>query len=242
MGRIQAQDPASRRASTTTTCGVRPRPAAVEAVLYFWVSLLHGDLGTSILQFPRPVSSIIMHAVPYTLGAAGAGDPAQLHRRQQGRRDGRAAEDARQHGAAGRLHPRPRRRTCGSRSCSPASSARSRGVFPLSGAYSYDVQPGWTFEFASQLPLALVPAVPLAVPRRLRRLGDRDAEHDHLRARDRLRALPRGARRPAALVRRYAFRNAMLPQITGLALALGAVVAGALVDRGRLHLPGPRLP
>src|SRR5690242_8331568 len=35
---------------------------------YFWVSLFHGDLGTSILQFPTPVTSIILHALPYTLG------------------------------------------------------------------------------------------------------------------------------------------------------------------------------
>ena len=34
---------------------------------YFWVSLFHGDLGTSILQFPTPVMSIIIHAIPYTL-------------------------------------------------------------------------------------------------------------------------------------------------------------------------------
>jgi peptide/nickel transport system permease protein len=30
-------------------------------------------------------------------------------------------------------------------------------------------------------------------------------------------------------VRRYAFRNAVLPQITGLALARGVIIAGALV-------------
>ena len=35
---------------------------------YFWISLFHGDLGTSILQFPTPVSSIIVNAAPYTLG------------------------------------------------------------------------------------------------------------------------------------------------------------------------------
>src|SRR5579884_2880180 len=32
---------------------------------YFWVSLFHGDLGTSILQFPSSVTSIILHAAPY---------------------------------------------------------------------------------------------------------------------------------------------------------------------------------
>ena len=35
---------------------------------YFWISLFHGDLGTSILQFPTPVSEIIRNAAPYTLG------------------------------------------------------------------------------------------------------------------------------------------------------------------------------
>jgi peptide/nickel transport system permease protein len=33
---------------------------------------------------------------------------------------------------------------------------------------------------------------------------------------------------PKRLVRQYAFRNAVLPQLSGLALALGVVVAGAL--------------
>ena len=36
--------------------------------LYFWVSLFHGDLGTSILQYPSSVTSIIVNAIPYTLG------------------------------------------------------------------------------------------------------------------------------------------------------------------------------
>jgi peptide/nickel transport system permease protein len=43
---------------------------------------------------------------------------------------------------------------------------------------------------------------------------------------------------PRRLVRRYAYRNALLPQITGLALALGAVVAGALVTEIVFTYPG----
>ena len=43
---------------------------------------------------------------------------------------------------------------------------------------------------------------------------------------------------PQRLVRKYAFRNAMLPQITGLALSLGAVVAGALVTEIVFSYPG----
>ena len=43
---------------------------------------------------------------------------------------------------------------------------------------------------------------------------------------------------PQQLVRKYAFRNAVLPQMTGLALALGAVVGGALVTEIVFGYPG----
>jgi len=43
---------------------------------------------------------------------------------------------------------------------------------------------------------------------------------------------------PRKLVRKYAFRNAMLPQISGLALSLGAVIAGALVTEIVFSYPG----
>jgi peptide/nickel transport system permease protein len=43
---------------------------------------------------------------------------------------------------------------------------------------------------------------------------------------------------PRRLIRRYAYRNAILPQITGLALALGTVVAGALVTEVVFTYPG----
>jgi peptide/nickel transport system permease protein len=39
-------------------------------------------------------------------------------------------------------------------------------------------------------------------------------------------------------VRRYAFRNALLPQLTGLALSLGVIVAGALVTEIVFSYPG----
>jgi peptide/nickel transport system permease protein len=56
-----------------------------------------------------------------------------------------------------------------------------------------------------------------------------EAEYSHY-----LKAL--GA--PRSLIRRYAFRNAMLPQLTGLALKLGVIVAGALVTEVVFSYPG----
>jgi peptide/nickel transport system permease protein len=43
---------------------------------------------------------------------------------------------------------------------------------------------------------------------------------------------------PKHLIRRYAFNNAVLPQITGLALQLGIIVAGALVTEVVFSYPG----
>ena len=45
---------------------------------------------------------------------------------------------------------------------------------------------------------------------------------------------------PSRLVRKYAYRNAVLPQMSGLALALGAVVGGAHRDGDHVRLPRPR--
>jgi peptide/nickel transport system permease protein len=43
---------------------------------------------------------------------------------------------------------------------------------------------------------------------------------------------------PRKLVRSYAFHNALLPQITGLALQLGAIVGGALATEIVFSYPG----
>jgi peptide/nickel transport system permease protein len=45
--------------------------------LNFWAGLLQGDLGTSVWQYPTPVTDLIMNAIPYTLAACGrSGTPA----------------------------------------------------------------------------------------------------------------------------------------------------------------------
>jgi len=43
---------------------------------------------------------------------------------------------------------------------------------------------------------------------------------------------------PSGLVRQYTFRNAALPQVTGLALQLGVIVSGALVTEIVFSYPG----
>jgi peptide/nickel transport system permease protein len=43
---------------------------------------------------------------------------------------------------------------------------------------------------------------------------------------------------PQKLVRNYAFKNAMLPQLSGLALQLGAIITGALATEVVFSYPG----
>src|SRR5579884_37180 len=69
MGRIQIQDPqVAEHVYASYMRSFNLDLPLWKQYWYFWVSLVHGDLGTSILQFPSTVSSIIVHAIPYTLG------------------------------------------------------------------------------------------------------------------------------------------------------------------------------
>jgi peptide/nickel transport system permease protein len=109
---------------------------------------------------------------------------------------------------------------------------------PVSGAYDFSLQPAWTAEFARDflehwiLPfsaLFLVAFGGWAIGMRNMIIYELEADYSNY-----LAAL--GA--PTKLVRKYAYRNALLPQITGLALALGAVVAGAIVVEIVFSYPG----
>ena len=112
------------------------------------------------------------------------------------------------------------------------------GIFPISGGYSYAMEPtlSWAFIkdlawhwFLPFLSLFLVMFGGWAIGMRNMIIYELDA--DYSRYLDALGA-------PSGLVRRYAFRNAVLPQITGLALPLGVIVAGALVTEIVFSYPG----
>jgi peptide/nickel transport system permease protein len=108
----------------------------------------------------------------------------------------------------------------------------------VSGAYDFSLQPAWTWEFARSflshwflpfLTLFLVAFGGWAIGMRNLIIYELEADYANY-----LRSLGT----PPRLVRRYAYGNAVLPQMTGLALALGAVVAGALVTEIVFGYPG----
>src|SRR5574341_395393 len=111
-------------------------------------------------------------------------------------------------------------------------------IFPISGAFSYAMVPTlswafvWSFFQHWFLPFAslfLVQFGGWAIGMRNMIIYELEADYSHY-----LEAL--GA--PRRLVRKYAFNNAILPQITGLALQLGVIVAGAVATEIVFSYPG----
>lgn len=204
---------------------------------YFWISLFHGDLGTSIMQFPSSVTSIILHAAPYTLGLL---VPAILTSWYVGNKLGALA--ARRKVLDNTVLPFGYILTA-----TPYMwlaillawiFAITLGVVPVGFAYSPTAGKGWSTAFILDLlhhwilpflSLFLVACGGWAIGMRNMIIYELESDYAHY-----LEAL--GA--PRRLVRKYAFRNAMLPQITGLALQIGAVLAGALVTEIVFSYPG----
>ncbi|MBG0816887.1 ABC transporter permease [Planomonospora sp. ID82291] len=203
----------------------------------FWGALLQGDFGISIWVFPTPVSEVIMGAVPYTLGLM---VPSVLLSWVVGNWAGALAA----------------RRRLLDNTVLPVGYVLTAmpymwlavllawglgvvaGVFPVAGGYSFSLQPSLSWEFVADLlhhwvlpflSLFLVALGGWAIGMRNMIIYELESDYSTY-----LSAL--GA--PQRLIRRYAFRNAVLPQITGLALQLGVLVAGALVTEIVFSYPG----
>ncbi|MEQ4719778.1 ABC transporter permease [Nonomuraea sp. B19D2] len=203
----------------------------------FWAALLRGDFGISIWLFPTPVSTVITNAVPYTLGLI---IPSVLLSWVVGNRFGAYA--ARRKLLDNTVLPVGYVLTAMPYMWLAVLLAWALGVitglFPVAGGYSFSMRPNWSWTFLLDLlhhwtlpflSLFLVALGGWAIGMRNMIIYELESDYSNY-----LSAL--GA--PARLIRRYAFRNAVLPQITGLALQLGVIVAGALVTEIVFAYPG----
>ena len=205
--------------------------------LNFWIAIFHGDFGTSILLFPQPVIKIIMRAVPYDIFLL---LPAILLSWFAGNKFGAFA--ARTKWLDNTISPIGYILTATPYMwlaillgwvlsmvfpIFPLAYASSPAMkLSFSWAFIGDYLWHWFLPFAS---LFLVMFGGWAIGMRNMIIYELEADYSHY-----LEAL--GA--PRKLVRRYAFRNAILPQVTGLALQLGIIMAGALVTEVVFSYPG----
>ncbi|GAA3151990.1 ABC transporter permease [Planomonospora alba] len=205
--------------------------------LNFWTSMFQGDFGISIWAFPAPVGEVILNAVPYTLGLM---IPSVLLSWVIGNWAGAFA--ARRKLLDNTVLPVGYILTAMPYMWLAVLLAWSlgvvAGVFPVAGGYSFSLQPSFSADFLLDLlhhwalPFASLFLVALggwAIGMRNMIIYELESDYSNY-----LAAL--GA--PQRLIRRYAFRNAVLPQITGLALQLGVLVAGALVTEIVFSYPG----
>lgn len=208
-----------------------------EQYLNFWGSLLQGDLGRSVFQNGRPVTDVIMASLPYTLALL---IPAILLSWWAGNTFGALA--ARRRFLDNAILPIGYILSAAPYMWLAIMIAWVLGsvlrIFPISGGYSYALEPSLTWTFVVDLfahwimpflSLFMVMFGGWAIGMRNMIIYELDA--DYSRYLDALGA-------PNGLVRRYAFRNAVLPQVTGLALQLGVIVAGALVTEIVFSYPG----
>ncbi len=205
--------------------------------LNFWTSLLQGDLGKSVYLFPKPVIDVIMDAVPYDVFLM---LPAILGSWYAGNHFGAFA--ARSKWLDNTVSPISYILTATPYMWLGILLAWFFGIvmdwFPIAGAYSFDVRPTLSWSFIGNvlhhwfLPFAslfLVGFGGWAIGMRNMIIYELEADYSRY-----LEAL--GA--PRKLVRKYAFQNGILPQITGLALQLGVIVAGTLVTEVVFAYPG----
>ncbi|WP_028648392.1 ABC transporter permease [Nocardiopsis sp. CNT312] len=208
-----------------------------EQYLSFWAGLFRGDLGVSIMLYPKPVTDVIMGAIPYTLALL---LPAILLSWIVGNRFGAFA--ARSKILDNSILPVGYILTATPYMWLALLLAWSVGIvaglLPASGGYSFSLRPDFSWVFISDLILHwILPFLSMflvalggwAIGMRNMIIYELEADYSNY-----LQAL--GA--PRRLIRRYAFRNAMLPQITGLAVQLGTIIAGSLLTEIVFNYPG----
>ena len=203
----------------------------------FWIALFHGDLGTSVYLFPQKVADVIMMAVPYSIALL---VPAILLSFYAGNKFGAFA--ARTKILDNTLLPVGYLLTATPYMWLGILLAWSLGIvvgiFPTAGAYDFNMAPSFSWPFIFSLikhwflpflSLFIVQFGGWAIGMRNMIIYELESDYSHY-----LESL--GA--PRSLIRKYAYRNALLPQITGLALQLGVIVAGSLVTEVVFSYPG----
>lgn len=212
----------------------------LEQYFSFWGRVLRGDFGPSLSAFPTPVMSLIAAALPWTIGLLTL---ALAISWTLGNLLGALAGYFRSNlllklsgAAVMALHPVP---------------AYIVGlvlllllgfiwpVLPISGGAQMNLQPGFTLDYLWSLILhGTLPALTLVLVGiggwfiSMRSLVSNIVTDDHVVYAE------LGGVSSGKIFSQYVARNALLPQLTGLALSLGNVFGGAVITEFLFNYPG----
>lgn len=208
--------------------------------LNFWGRFLTGDLGPSLSAFPTPVMDLIMRALPWT---AGLMLTATVLSWVIGNMLG---------GLAGYYQNNRALKAFGiiAMGVQPIPYYIVAFVllivlgsvwplFPISGGHAMSVRPGWSVAFVSSvLYHSFLPALSLVLVGLgtwflgMRSLVSNVVTEDYVTYAE-LGGVGRNR-----IMMSYVMRNAMVPQITGLAMALGAIFSGTVITEAVFSYPG----
>lgn len=206
----------------------------------FWGRLIHGDFGVSFFQYPARVNDLIANAAPWTLGLLLTttaiswifgnilGGLAGYYTRKGWSR----TLDA----IAMVIRPMPYYIFAFTLLLLFAYAVR---WFPLTGGASLGATPSFTWDYIkdvlwhSFLPAASLSVLGLCVTFQTMKLLVQNVNAESF-----VQYAKLGGVTEDRIVNKYIIRNALLPQVTGLALSLGQIFGGALITEIVFSYPG----
>ena len=212
----------------------------VTQYLNFWLRLMRGDLGPSLLAFPTPAMDLVTRAMPWTLGLLVS---ATLITFAIGNLLGALAgysQDNRFFKAFGivamGIQPIPYYVVA---FILLIIFGFLWPVLPISGGFAMDVTPGWNWPFISSvLQHAILPASSVVLVGfggwfiGMRALVSNIVNDDYVTYAE------LGGVERSTIVGSYVIRNAVVPQLTALAMALGGVFSGTIITEQVFNYPG----
>lgn len=206
----------------------------------FWGRLLRGDLGPSLMAFPTPAMTLVMRAMPWTLGLLVS---ATLITFVVGNLMGALAgyyQNSRFFKLFGivamGIQPIPYYVVA---FILLIIFGFLWPVLPISGGFSMEVTPGWSVNFIlSVLQHAILPAFSVVLVGfgswfiGMRALVSNIVNDDYVTYAE-LAGVDR-----KTIVSGYVIRNAVVPQLTALAMALGGVFSGTVITEQVFNYPG----
>jgi len=257
--RLTPQNPVVSMLARLTSQGTFMEPAAVEAMrnslmetfglkgsiweqyVAFWKRAITGDFGPSFVVFPTPVNQLILNALPWTMGllivstliAWVLGNIVGLIAGYRpGRWYSRLLESI-----AVVIYPIPYYILA---LILILFASYALGIFTVGvGGYAIGLRPGWNWAFiVSVLRNSLLPALSIVLINygwwflSMKALSSDISEEDYVKFAE-IKGIP-----TRLIMTRYVMRNALLPQVTQLAMALGTVFGGALLTEVIFAYPG----
>jgi peptide/nickel transport system permease protein len=206
----------------------------------FWGRLIQGDLGVSFFQFPTRVNQLIITAIPWTLGLLLTttaiswifgnviGGLAGYYSRKGWSR----TLDA----VAMVVRPMPYYIFAFALLLLFAYAVR---WFPISGGASLGAVPSFTWDYIKDVIWhSFLPAISLSVLGGAVNFQIMRLLVQNVNAEGFVQYAKMGGVTENRIVGKYIIRNALLPQITGLALSLGQIFSGALITEIVFSYPG----